>query len=1055
IISIEREINPRNPQHAFKRCEVYGSLTHTTTDHYGIEWFKKGKALQAKKAEALKSTRAKSSNANRSKTPTKSGCSRHMIGVNNYLHKYVEQLWCLEMILHAQLKVMALSNVMFDEKRGTIFNSNKEIVMIALRVYFLKKKSQAPETIMSFIKRVENQNDIKVKQLRTDNGTKFKNSILINFCDEKGISQNFSSPYTSEQNTVAERKNRTLIEAARTMLLGYVFFKQYSTEAIATTCYTQNRSTIVKRHLKTPYEIFSNDGYLLGYSLVSKAFRFFNTKRQQTKETYHITFYESPDAIKFLKPLVDNINIAKNERYPLDEYLHPYDPSQRNKVWTLVPAPYGKTITGSKWGFRNKRDETGIVIKNKARLMAQGYNHQGGIDYDETFAPVTILEAIRIFHAFAIYINFIVYQMDVKSAFLNVKTPMVPHNNLRPDISSKAVNETQYRGFNLKGYSDSNYASCNMDGKSTSSACQLLGGKLVCWSAKKQQSVAMSSAEAEYVAAAECCANILWMKSQLTDYDIVYENVSIFCDNTSAIVISNNLVLPSRTKHIDIRYHFIWDHILKGDIELHFILAQYQLADIFTNPMDETTFKRLIVELDFHVKCQFSFCKQPLACLSKKKSKLIWEDLIPKLNKKTREKIVPYPRFISLLIEHMMPEYDNEELTINPTQAICKLDVPMVFKALKPSSQTEEVPQGKRPEAKSRLKRKKSSKHTSESKIVASKSKTSQSKIETKSSSAKDKSPSHPSPPTLVVGEIDKEAQQAAGSLTSLGATSKEGSHPQLSSGTNEESRADDILEKIKLEDLSEFLKDTRSAFFTHDSPQHNPIIVTDESEEEEDDKDDTHATSYNVPEDTLSQKDDLEQQKAKAEAEVTSLKARPSYLDLNQLTELLVTSLKYELSKLLASHDFASCLPTELKELHTKVTELSGENKELKKHVRDMEIELPGDLLEIPTKLETFTSTISSLTSWVAKLKNIQWELPTKFQALLVLVSSDQKKIKTLDSLPILLNKFTKTLNSFATVVENTSGAITKDVPLAGQANTSPIDGGKCNTPKMGHSGI
>ncbi|GJS46733.1 hypothetical protein Tco_0596854 [Tanacetum coccineum] len=136
-----------------------------------------------------------------------------------------------------------------------------------------------------------------------------------------------------------------------------------------------------------------------------------------------------------------------------------------------------------------------------------------------------------------------------------------------------------------------------MDRKSTSGACQLLGGKLVCWSAKKQQSVAMFSAEAEYVDAAGCCANILWMKSQLTDYDILYEKVPIFCDNTSAIAILNNPVLHSRTKHIDIRYHFIIDHILKGDIELHFIPTQYQLADIFTKPLDEPTFKRLIVEL--------------------------------------------------------------------------------------------------------------------------------------------------------------------------------------------------------------------------------------------------------------------------------------------------------------------------------------------------------------------------------------------------------------------------------------------------------------------------
>ncbi|GJZ88737.1 hypothetical protein Tco_0660519 [Tanacetum coccineum] len=107
----------------------------------------------------------------------------------------------------------------------------------------------------------------------------------------------------------------------------------------------------------------------------------------------------------------------------------------------------------------------------------------------------------------------------------------------------------------------------------------------------------MSLVEAEYVAAARCCANILWMKSQLTDYDIIYEKVPIFCDNTSAITISNNQVLYSRTKHIDIRYHFIRDHILKGDIELHFIPTQYQLADIFTKPLGGPTFKRLIVEL--------------------------------------------------------------------------------------------------------------------------------------------------------------------------------------------------------------------------------------------------------------------------------------------------------------------------------------------------------------------------------------------------------------------------------------------------------------------------
>ncbi|GJZ15997.1 retrovirus-related pol polyprotein from transposon TNT 1-94, partial [Tanacetum coccineum] len=94
---------------------------------------------------------------------------------------------------------------------------------------------------------------------------------------------------------------------------------------------------------------------------------------------------------------------------------------KRNKVWTLVPKPHSKTIIGTKWIQKNKMDENGIVIKNKARLVAQGYNQQEGIDYEETFAPVARLDVIRIFLAYVAYIGFLVYQMDVKSAFLNGK----------------------------------------------------------------------------------------------------------------------------------------------------------------------------------------------------------------------------------------------------------------------------------------------------------------------------------------------------------------------------------------------------------------------------------------------------------------------------------------------------------------------------------------------------------------------------------------------------------------------------------------------------------
>ncbi|GKE39429.1 retrovirus-related pol polyprotein from transposon TNT 1-94 [Tanacetum coccineum] len=103
------------------------------------------------------------------------------------------------------------------------------------------------------------------------------------------------------------------------------------------------------------------------------------------------------------------------------DFLYEIEPKNVNKVWTLVPLPYGKIEIGSKWVFRNKKDEHGTTTKNKERLVAQGYSQEEGSDYDETFAPVARMEAIRIFLAFATYMNFKVYQMDVKSAFLNGK----------------------------------------------------------------------------------------------------------------------------------------------------------------------------------------------------------------------------------------------------------------------------------------------------------------------------------------------------------------------------------------------------------------------------------------------------------------------------------------------------------------------------------------------------------------------------------------------------------------------------------------------------------
>jgi hypothetical protein len=152
--------------------------------------------------------------------------------------------------------------------------------------------------------------------------------------------------------------------------------------------------------------------------------------------------------------------------------------------------------------------------------------------------------------------------------------------------------------FDLIGYSYSDYARCKVDRKSTSGTCQFLRRSLVSWNSKKQTSVALSTAEAEYVATGQCCAQLLWMRQTLRDFGYNLSKVPLLCDNESAIRIAENPVEHSRTKHIDIRHHFLRDHQQKGDIEVFYVSTENQLADIFTNPLDEKTFCRLRSELN-------------------------------------------------------------------------------------------------------------------------------------------------------------------------------------------------------------------------------------------------------------------------------------------------------------------------------------------------------------------------------------------------------------------------------------------------------------------------
>ncbi|GJS81833.1 hypothetical protein Tco_0748374 [Tanacetum coccineum] len=149
-------------------------------------------------------------------------------------------------------------------------------------------------------------------------------------------------------------------------------------------------------------------------------------------------------------------------------------------------------------------------------------------------------------------------------------------------------------GFEQTAFLDSDHRGCLDSRKSTSGGIQFLGGdKLVSWSSKKQDCTSMSSADAEYVSLSACCAQVLWLRTQLTDYGFHFDNIPMYCDSMTAIAISCNLVQHSLTKHIDVRYHFIKEHVEKGIVELFFVETEYQLTDLFTKALPEDMFKYL------------------------------------------------------------------------------------------------------------------------------------------------------------------------------------------------------------------------------------------------------------------------------------------------------------------------------------------------------------------------------------------------------------------------------------------------------------------------------
>nr|GEY09327.1 retrovirus-related Pol polyprotein from transposon TNT 1-94 [Tanacetum cinerariifolium] len=467
---------PRPSKRFFPPCIHCVGIDHLSNEclYYPI-----CEALQAKKAEALKSIRAKPSNANRSKTPTKSGCSRHMTGVKSYLHRYMEQpepkvvLGDDSTCITEGYGSIKCSGIVFIKKRGTSFNSNKKIVMIAPRVrdVFVLDMTLSAQESCFFAKVSENLNWIWHKRLahlkfKTINKLAKQNLVIglpsLVYSKDKPC----SSCEKGKHHRASFKTKQTYSIKKCLHLLHMDLFRPVTPRS-----FNHEKHTLV---IVDEYSRYTwKDIHLMNIFILMNLLKDQNDQPVQNDEILnddHSEHSNHTNNEQIIDSLLNTKDIKTSEHLSSS---NTEDTSEQNTTIPSPPLPVPLMVTPApqdRWSqdkhidliniignprarmltramaktlsvasaheclfvdflseeepkkvFRNKRDETGIVIKNKARLIAQGYNQQEGIDYDKTFTPVVRLEVIRNFLAFATYMNFIVYQMDVKSAFLNGK----------------------------------------------------------------------------------------------------------------------------------------------------------------------------------------------------------------------------------------------------------------------------------------------------------------------------------------------------------------------------------------------------------------------------------------------------------------------------------------------------------------------------------------------------------------------------------------------------------------------------------------------------------
>ncbi|GJT89644.1 putative ribonuclease H-like domain-containing protein [Tanacetum coccineum] len=404
-------------------------------------------------------------------------------------------------------------------------------------VFFLGTKDETYGILKDFITFIENQLTKKVKAIRCDNGTEFKNSKLIELCGSKGIRRDYSNARTPQQNGVAERKNRTLIEAARTTLADSMLPTMFWTEAVSTACYVLNRVLVTKPHNKTPYELVSRN------------------KAREIEEEVYVTQpkgFEDPHFPKHVYRVVKALYGLHQAPRAWDiilvqVYVDDIIFGSTNKAWydefeVLMKGEFEISAMGELTfflGLQVKQEPDGIFISQDK------YVHDMLKKFDmECVRPATTpFEASKLkskdepddavnVHLYRSMIGSLMYltalrpdiQFAVSACSRHQVTPLTSNLNAVKKIFKYLKGQPKLglwyprdSPFVLEAYSDSDYAGSHGDRKSTTGGCQFLGRRLISWQCKKQTIVATSSIEAEYVAAANCYGQDLMDINKMTD----------------------------------------------------------------------------------------------------------------------------------------------------------------------------------------------------------------------------------------------------------------------------------------------------------------------------------------------------------------------------------------------------------------------------------------------------------------------------------------------------------------------------------------------------------